>query len=176
MTMRICGAMIVAMAAAIAQGEAGEHQSAQPRLAAGQGELKIEGQSIEKLTLEARSGLYDEKMETKEILQPGPSVRLPAGKYRLCGIGLRGGFAWGARSQEESPYFTLAAGQTYTVQAGPPLKPELKVARNGRVLEINYRLLDAAGRDYLANDRTNPPKFAIYQGEQLVGSGTIDYG
>jgi hypothetical protein len=41
---------------------------------------------------------------------------------------------------------------------------------------LNCDLRDATGRQYQPNDRANPPQFAVYQGDTLVGSGTFEYG
>jgi hypothetical protein len=55
------------------------------------------------------------------------------------------------------------------------------VKRAGRLLKLDYQVLDGDGRKYRrndpsSNDRSHPPQFAIYQGGCQIGSGTFEYG
>jgi hypothetical protein len=54
--------------------------------------------------------------------------------------------------------------------------PTLTVKRAGRLLTLDCQLLDANGQKSRNPDRNRPPTFAVYQGDQLVGSGTFEYG
>ena len=54
--------------------------------------------------------------------------------------------------------------------------PSLTVKRAGRLLTLDYQLLDADGQKFRNPDRNHPPRFTVYQGDRLVGSGTFEYG
>jgi len=65
--------------------------------------------------------------------------------------------------------------------AAPPPNPgvptsSVTVKRAGRLMMMDYKLLDANGQKSRNPDRTHPPRFAVYQGDRLVGSGTFEYG
>jgi hypothetical protein len=61
-----------------------------------------------------------------------------------------------------------------------PLTLSVVVKREGRLLNLDCQLLDANGRKYQdpdnSTDRTTPPEFAIYQGDQKINSGSFEYG
>jgi len=48
--------------------------------------------------------------------------------------------------------------------------------RAGRLLKVDYLLLDGDGRKYLNTTRTSPPQVAIYQGDTKIASGSFEFG
>jgi hypothetical protein len=134
-------------------------------------ELKIEGQAIEKLLLYAPDAVSD---NNKEIDRPGASVRLPAGRYGLNTVTLRGGFYSSPTGSFD--YFTLSPGVPHVLRVGAPLKPVVEVSRVGRLLNLDYRLVDASGRSYTPKDRSKPPRFTVHQDGKLIADCPFEYG
>ena len=61
--------------------------------------------------------------------------------------------------------------------AGGPLTNSVSVIRQGRKLSLNYQLVGAGGAYQLVNqDRSHPPEFTVYQGDQKVASGKFEFG
>jgi hypothetical protein len=131
--------------------------------------LQLDGKFI------ARLMLMDGKDKVRELATPGRWVSLPAGKYRLDLVELNGGFS-SYGSGEGLEWFQLAPGKTHRLNIGAPLTPKIEVSRSGRILELDYALLDAGGRRYSRSGRTDPPQFAVFKGDRKVGSGTFRYG
>jgi hypothetical protein len=76
--------------------------------------------------------------------------------------------AWTQVSPDKSPVLKI----------GAPLKPTVHIARQGRVLTLDYKLLDAEGRNYSKRDTNGfpPPKFTVRKDGRIVGSGVFEYG
>jgi len=134
-------------------------------------ELKIEGQVVEKLWLYTTD---PDKENNIEIDRPGPSVWLPAGKYALNMLTLRGGFS--SVPMGDVDPFTLAPGAPHVLRLDATLKPVVEVFREGRVLSLAYRLMDRSGRSYLPKDHSKPPRFTVYQDEKPVAECAFEYG
>lgn len=133
-------------------------------------QLNIVGKFVEKLVL------VDEAGHTKQLNQPGPSVTLPAGQYRVSQVELKGGFQCTVAGTEESDLFRLTPDEPHELQVGAPLNPSAKVTRQGRLLELDYQLLDVSGHSYTNQDRENPPRFTVHKNGQEIGSGSFEYG
>ncbi len=133
-------------------------------------ELIIEGKHIEKLTLVNGQGLV------KEINHPGSSVFLPRGLYTVQSIQVEGGYYSYPDSLNAENKLSLSPSEPCKLKAGAPLISTVSVKRAGRLLKLDYKLCDAEGRKYFNYQRTTTPQFAIYQGEQLIGSGAFEYG
>jgi hypothetical protein len=133
-------------------------------------ELNIVGESIEKLTLEDRAGI------TRQLSHPGPNVSLPAGQYQVTQVELKDGYRWTADGAGEYESFRLAPGEPYQLRVGAPLNPSVKVTRHGRLLNMDYQLLDAAGRNYSGPERSDPPRFTVFKDGRMIGSGSFEYG
>ena len=132
-------------------------------------QLILEGDFVEHLTLQKPSG------EMMEFDQPGQSLTLPAGRYQLREIRLEGGFRCLIYGFDEEP-ITLTPDEPYHLEVGGPLTPEVKVRRWGTSLRMEYQLLDASGREFVGGDHANQPQFAVYQGDEKIGSGSFRYG
>ena len=141
-----------------------------PCLAAGasHGELIVEGELIESLTVTGKAG------DSRTINRPGASVSLPAGQYSIQEIQLEGGFRCVVPRTAET--FTVSPDEPCRLKAGAPLTPGVTFKRSGKMLTLDYELVDAAGRNYRRTGRSlDPPRFAVYQGEREIGSGTFEY-
>ncbi|NQT12567.1 MAG: hypothetical protein HQ582_07460 [Planctomycetes bacterium] len=136
---------------------------------ASNGELRIEGKLIESLMVVNKAG------NSRAINRPGASVSLPADQYSIQQIKLEGGFTCFYPAADQS--FSVTPDKPCRLQAGAPLTPEVTFTRSGKILTLDYRLLDAAGRDYRPSGGSlAPPRFVVYQGEREIGSGSFEYG
>jgi hypothetical protein len=138
--------------------------------AASLGQLNIEGKSITNVTL------VDDRNQTLEFPRPGPTVSLPAGKYRLQEVQLQDGFRCYQYGLSEDEWFRISTERPHQVRLGVPLKPTIKATRQGRLLKLGYELLDADGRNYTNQQRVNPPQFTVYKDGEEIGSGSFEYG
>ena len=148
------------------EAKAGE-AAKKPAPDAGACQLIIEGQHIESLTFARQRG------KPKTIQRPGSTVSLPAGRYRLERVALTGGFECYVGGRE---WLALSADKPCHLKVGAPLTPNVEVSRQGRILQLSYELLDANGREYVGSDRSDPPRFTVYSGDRVVGSGDFEYG
>ena len=132
-------------------------------------QLKIEGKFVKMLTL------VDEKGGQKTLKNPGPSVSLPAGKYRLQQIELEGGYSCPVLSTQDG-WFRLTPGKPHQLKVGAALTPKVKATRQGRILKLDFEMLDGDGRRYTGSDRANPPQFTVSKDGREIGSGSFEYG
>lgn len=74
--------------------------------------------------------------------------------------------------------FSVNADEATMLKAGGALINSVSVQRNGSLLTLGYKLVDANGNEYGSLDgrRDNPPGFVVYKGDKQVGSGTFEYG
>jgi len=136
-------------------------------------ELKSRGHSVTQLWLEVHGAA------NRQVLRPGRSVLLPAGRYRVLQVLLDGGRYAHVRQSPEEEWFELAPGRPHELVVGAPLSRRLTATRQGRFLELGWDLVDAAGRTYSVKtglDCPAPPKFAVFQGDRKIGSGSFRYG
>lgn len=135
-------------------------------------ELRIEGHSIASLRLESQGA------SPKTFVPPDKILHLPAGTYRVERVKLEGGYE--ASSSLDNAWFSLASDQPHTLRAGAPLSPTVRVTRQGRYLQLNYELIDAAGRSYLQSNRgparSPAPRFSVWVDGREIGSGSFRYG
>lgn len=134
------------------------------------GWLVIEGKGVATLQLETRAGPALQRMPVEG------KISLMPGEYRITQIQLKAGYQAYRREQREEDWFRLAPGQSHTVRIGAPLTPTVHVQRQGRLLTLDYQLLDAEGWNYSRGDRTNPPEFRVFRGDEEIGSGNFEYG
>jgi hypothetical protein len=139
--------------------------ASQPAGNPGDGELILESKYIERLVL------LDPQGQRKDITAPGPKMFLPPGQYIVQEVYFQGGFSI-------KPYtvFTSASKEVFKLDIGASLKPSVTVKREGRLLKLDYRLLKADGQPSINSDRSHPPEFAVYQGDEKIGSGKFEYG
>jgi hypothetical protein len=135
-------------------------------------QLRIEGRAIQRLTL------ADEHEQVTAWPQPGERVSLPAGRYRVREVELTGGFCCYEFAAGPDDWVQVAVDQTPVLKLGAPLTPQVHVRRVGRLLELDYQLVDAAGRNYSQRGSGSmaPPKFTVFKDGQPLGSGSFEYG
>ncbi len=142
-------------------------------------ELKIEGHSILSLTL-IRMGDASGPVAGEKHLRPGKSLQLPAGRYYVESVELEGEYQATGPMPGEEQWFELARDKSSQLVIGAPLSPSVSVTRHGKFLEMDYQLVDAAGRSYTFVGRNvprpEPPRFTVYQDGQVLGSDSFDYG
>jgi hypothetical protein len=134
------------------------------------GELRIEGEHVERLVLQRKDG------HTERFDQPGEVVELPVGQYLLLESHLDGGYACFQGGGPQNKWITIAENAPAVLKIGTPLKQTLKVKRQGRTLALDYKLLGIGGEAYTHEDRSKPPSFTVYKGEQEIASGQLAYG
>lgn len=131
------------------------------------GELKLEGQGIEKLVLWSGGG------SRKEFNRPGESLTLPVGTYTLREVRLEGGYV----SDVRQPFtVTVTTDKPAVLKVGAPLSQTVRAQRQGRVLALDYELAGTGGEKYRAGNRGEPPRFAVYKGDEEIASGRFEYG
>ena len=135
-------------------------------------QLRIEGRGIERLALAAASG------EVINLSQPGEFVSLAAGTYWVREVELTGGFRCYSWLADDDNTVQVAAGKTAVLRVGPPLTSQVRVRRAGRLLNLDYELVDAAGRNYVrrGSESAAPPKFTVFKDGRPLGSGSFEYG
>lgn len=137
------------------------------------GDLALEGQFVRRLVLEGDAGLA-------VIDFPAQAISLPADKYRVQGIYLQSGPGKPTLSGDASqiPQFSVVAGTPSRLKAGGPLESSVTASSSGKMLDLNYILKGAGGEKYsvVNPDRSKPPKYFIYQGNRLMGTGGFEFG
>ena len=133
-----------------------------------QGELKLEGKYIKQLTLEREGG------NKVKFDQPGESIKVAVGKYRLREVQLEGGYACQIWSDDN--WVEVGEDKPAVLKVGAPLKQIAKATRQGRVLALDYKLSGIGGETYVRNERSKPPTFTVYKGDKKIASGTFEYG
>jgi len=133
------------------------------------GELKLEGKYIERLILRCRDG------QTERFDQPAEIIKLPAGEYQLMESRLKGGYTCYA-SGSNKDWIKIAADKQAELKVGAPLTKTLDVKRQGRVLQLDYKLLGMGGESYTNADRSKPPTFTVYKADKEIASGKFEFG
>jgi hypothetical protein len=133
------------------------------------GRLLIQGEGIQRLVLEGRSGV------ARTITTPGAMVELPADEYRLQQVELTGGFKWQLRGVAAEPWVKVGGEASARLFVGAPLRSEVQVQPGGGCLNMSYRLVDCEGRDYL-NSKAPAPRVTVYKGDRELTSQTLKYG
>lgn len=136
----------------------------------GMGELRIEGESIERLVLADSNGYG------KEFNRPGAVVTLPEGRYRLREVALEGGYrCWPHQVPEGNPV-TVSRGQPATLKVGGPLSQRIRPQRRGTVLALNFEIVGGAGELYSPPTSTGKPHVTVYRHDKQILSADFEYG
>ncbi len=139
-------------------------------------ELRIGGHSIVELTLTERAKLSQFRFEN-----PGETVRLPAGHYRVQHVELQDGYVmipWYSVFEE---WFEISREGPNELVVGAPLYSTATGNRYGAFLRLDYDVVDGAGRSYrqqssLVDVQPPPPRFEVFKGGEPIGSGSFEYG
>lgn len=135
------------------------------------GELKIEGEYIERLILQ-RQGSNDRE----EFRRPEQIIKLPTGKYYLHEVHLEGGYICYASRELNRLQVNITHDEPATLKIGAPLKQIIKVSRKGRNLEMNYELLGVGGEKYTSANRGEKPAFTVYKKDKEIASDKFEFG
>jgi hypothetical protein len=137
------------------------------------GELVLDGRFIRRLVLEG-AGLV-------VLDSPTRSVLLPVDRYRVRSVYIQpapGRPVLAASDSAQIAGLSVTPGAPCHLKVGGPLESIVTTTARGNVLQLDYVLKGVGGEQYsLGNtDRVNPPKFAIYQGNHQLASGSFSFG
>ncbi len=135
------------------------------------GKLNLEGQSITRMILQ-----HKETGQPEEFRRPEQSIELPVGQYRVQEVHLEGGYVHSRLASAEPCPIRIGTDAPATLKLGGPLKPTVKMERQGRQLVMTYALVGVSGEQYTGVDTTNPPAFTVYRGDKIIASDTFEYG
>jgi len=133
-------------------------------------EVKLSGESLYYAVLRATNGYT-------VLLRESPgTVKVPQGVYTVHAVRLKKGAAEAFRLPYQ-PLLINAMASTNIVLGGP-LTNSVILTRQGRKLDMNYRLVGADGGSYrlAQQDRSNPPEFVVYRDGKKVQSGKFEFG
>jgi hypothetical protein len=136
------------------------------------GKVRIEGKFIRYLTLR-----NDRSITVFE--NPEGEVTAPAGEQTLWQVFLDGGKSGlFERNRYSHEQLEVRKNETSTLKLGGPINNSVEAKRIGRVLQFNYKLVGADGKEYTSRNRNeeNAPKFAVFKGDKEIGSGKFRFG
>ena len=107
----------------------------------------------------------------------GPSS-IPAGTYHITGCLLEQtpGLLYQPRFIRCDRPVIITAGQTASLEIGPPLLNTVQVIRERNLLRLTYQLLGQAGEQYEYYNWKARPRFAVWNGPVQIGSGALPFG
>jgi len=137
------------------------------------GEVEITGDYVDRVILEAQGIVA--------VLDgPARKLKAPAGRYRSQRVRLGTGdnLAYRESNGSSSSPFVVSEGKTAKLMVGGPLTNSAVLDKRGPYISLNYRLVGVGKESYVFEDesRSNPPQFAVYEGERKVASGKFEYG
>ncbi len=143
---------------------------------AARAELRIRGHSIERLTLLEQAGFSQMRFDS-----PGETIRLPAGRYRVEEVELQNGFSMLPWRGRPDAWFDVSPEGPNELVVGAPLYPTATGERHGSFLQLDYELVDGAGRSYFQQGDGSvvvppPPQFEVFKDGEPIGSGSFEYG
>ena len=132
------------------------------------GELRLEGEGIERIVLQAGD-------KSRTIEQPGQSIMLEPGVYSVSEVHLKGGFThYNFREPQITPV-QVGPGAPAVIKVGGVLRQTVKVQRRGQLLVMDYQLTGAGGEWYRVGGGLRPG-FTIYKGDKKIASGKFEFG
>jgi len=139
-----------------------------------QGDLKITGQYIGRLVL--MGGPYLVVLD-----EPAGTVKVPTGSYIQVEVRLEKGGTLAYRNAGAGQIGRQISVDDKTpavLNVGGPLTNFIMAHRHGQELAMSYQVVGAGGEVYQmpGQDRSKPPKFAVYSGEKKLASGEFEYG
>jgi len=70
----------------------------------------------------------------------------------------------------------VEAGETNSLQLGPPLRNTVKVTRDRNLLKLTYQVLGTGDEQYEYYNWMQRPRFSVDQAGVRIGSGTLPFG
>ncbi|MCX6928639.1 MAG: hypothetical protein NT154_36320 [Verrucomicrobia bacterium] len=103
---------------------------------------------------------------------------LPAGTYRItdCLLEPTPGLLYQPSFIRCDRPVVITAGQTASLEIGPPLRNTVQVTRERNLLRLTYQLLGQAGEQYEYYNWKSRPRFSVWNGPVKIGSGTLPFG
>jgi hypothetical protein len=136
------------------------------------GAISIEGSQVKKITLQGRR-----IRGTTSFTDPCGTVQIAPGHYRVTQIELRDGYiATGSNMAPAADNINVEPNKTHLLKLGGPLVQSVEAKRQGRCLELSYHLRGIGGEEYRQERPSGSPAFAIYRGQERLGTGTFAYG
>jgi hypothetical protein len=134
------------------------------------GELNFSGESVKRLVLE------DAEKLTATFENPAGTLKLPAGTYTHARVWLKNG--GGEAFSDYWVHLAINPKEAVKFSAGGPLTNTVAVTRHGQLLQLDYRLIGMSGQSYqfVQQDRSKPPEFAIYKGDRKLATGKFEFG
>jgi hypothetical protein len=137
------------------------------------GKLQVQGTHITTLSLRR---IQDGHTET--FKDPNGVLTLPEGTYSILQITLQDTFAYQPNGLPPLGDIVIARDRPCTLEIGGPLTPSLDITRQGRHLQLVYKLVGIGQETYTRMNGTpaKAPTFTVSQGEQILDTGTFEYG
>ena len=103
---------------------------------------------------------------------------IPAGTYRItdCLLEQTPGLLYQPSFIRCDRPVVITAGQTASLEIGPPLRNTVQVIRERNLLRLTYQLLGQAGEQYEYYNWKARPRFAVWNSLVKIGSGTLPFG
>jgi len=133
-------------------------------------ELHLEGKGIEHLVLLSK----DQPTQTFE--NPGQTIKVAPGKYRVNEVRLKGGYIFRYRSYDGDTPIEADTNEPAVLRVGGPLRQNLTLQRRGGCLVLSHELVGLGGEKYPPNSNRTPPQFTVYRGDTKIKSGQFEYG
>jgi hypothetical protein len=133
-------------------------------------EVKLSGESLYYAVLHATNGY------TVVLREPPGALKVPQGIYTVNALWLKKGEAKAYRLAGK-PLLINATAPT-NVFLGGPLTNSVTLVRQGRKLNMIYKLVGADGGAYwlLQQGAPKPPEFTVYHAGKKVQSGKFEFG
>jgi len=138
------------------------------------GQLLIQGGThITQLVLEHTT---DNHRET--LTEPNETLSLPVGTYRIKEVTVQDQYVYESYMQSPMEEVVITADTPQTLKVGGPLTPLIDITRQGRQLQLTYKIMGQGQETYrsLATDQAASPTFTVYQGKTVIDTGTFEYG
>lgn len=144
------------------------------------GLLNLTGKSIDQILLRGAAAV--------QLVPPGPSVRLPVGKYTVAAMDLK---STGTQAPQEAIHWTegfsgnipagdgafiISENEPATLKMGGPLAATIEAEADGDVVKLSYKMTGNGGEQYPPSLQGIPPGFEVYQGDRKIGAGKFEFG
>ena len=133
------------------------------------GRLVVTGEHVTRLVLRRPGGAR------VEIHNPAGGVDLAVGTYDVYEIELEGGLFSRPLLDTSPDPVTIAAGEQTTLNVGAPLRQVIVVEQDGRVLYLEYFVLDALRNRYQPRFVGSEPQFDVFRGDKKIGGGMFQH-
>ncbi len=139
------------------------------------GALEMKGSHIRRLVLR---GVKDSRSSLVLLDSPGNEVLIPARVYNRQRIFLDEGEIFRVLFAYSRNEISVIQDKVTPLKLGVPLTHTVEMSRRGTELMLDYQLVGMGGERYINYGRNprNRPTFAIYLGENKIGSGSFEYG